>query len=196
MSPRNRVIIFLTVLVGVVLLLTLIFGRPFAKKDSSQAPPATKDKGLELVDYATRDSRVVFTIEGPIVSQEVHRSVRITADRLQTKLEVIQGYDNNVIQTNTFRNTEASYTAFLQAISRQGFASERKTRIDDPRSACPLSQRYYYELYDGGEQKLNLWSATCSTNGSSRARSGTVRSLFERQIPDYSRLVQNVRLST
>lgn len=194
MSPRNRIIIFLTVLVGAVLLLTLLFGRPFAKKDST--PPATADKGLELVDYASRDSKVVFTIEGPIINQIEHRSIRITADSLQTKLEVIQGYNGNVIQTNTFPNTEASYKAFLQAISRQGFASERKTRIDDPRSACPLSQRYYYELYDNGERKFSLWSATCASNGSSRARSGTVRTLFEKQIPDYNRLVQDVRLST
>lgn len=190
MSPRSRFIIFLTVIVGLALLLVLIFGR---KKPSSSTTKSITNQPASLVDYANRDSKVVFVVDGPIIAEEDHRSVRITVGRGSRTLEIIKGYQNNVIESHRFDNNKDAYKTFLYAIARYNFAKKRTTKLENVTGACPQSQRYLLQLYDNNDKKQDLWTATC-TKGTSGADYAQIRVLFQKQIPDYSKLLGSTQL--
>lgn len=193
MSPRNRLIIILTFIVGVVLVLALIFGRAPSTRKATEDRKTTPEK-IVLTEFADRDSRVVFTIDGQINSEQEHRAIRISVGRNSKTIDVIQGYGNNVIKTQTFANTPEGYDVFIHAIDRLGFGSVRKTKQTDSRGVCPLSQRYFYQLIDNNDTKLDLWSASCQNIGTTRANASVVRTLFQRQVPGFSQFTSDVQL--
>lgn len=192
MSPRRRLIIFLTIAVGLVLLLVLLFGIGSDKKKTEQ--PATKATPTVLSDYIERDSRMVLTIDGKINGDDIHRSIRISINKNDRELEVIQGYQNNVIQRNTFVNNINAYDTFVRALQRTNFGKVRNTKQTDERGVCPNGQRYTYEVIDNNENVSRTWSATC-TRGTSLATSTQVLPLFQSQITDYFKLTNNVNLA-
>lgn len=191
MSNRNRFIIFLTVIVGVVFLMVLLFGG--GKKDTKTADKQAAQKPTALVDYADRDSKVILTTDGQINSEEQHRAIRITVGRNSNTVEVIQGYQNTVIDSHRFDNNPEAYKTFLQSIARAGFDKKRTTTLTDDRGVCPLGLRYVTEIVDNNEQKLRQWTATCQ-KGTSAADIVQVTTLFQKQIPDYFTLTSKVQL--
>lgn len=192
MSPRSRFIIFLTAIIGLALLLVLIFGGKKNSSNTSTKKP-TAQQGIALVDYAERDSKVVFTIDGQINSEEQHRSIRITVGRGSKMVEVVKGYENTVLSTKSFDNNPEAYKTFLYALTRLNYAKQRTIKQTNDRAVCPQGRRYISELYDNNDQKMRLWTASCQ-KGTSSANYAQVQSLFQNQIPDYGKLVGNVQL--
>lgn len=193
MSPRRRLIIFLTIAVGLVLLLVLIFGIGGDNNQKKTDKPAANTPAV-LTDYITPDSKMVLTIDGTINGDDIHRSIRITVDHNDRELEVIQGYQNNVIQRNTFINNMNAYDSFVHALQRTGFGKVRKTNDTDIRGVCATGQRYTFEVYDDGKNVSRTWSATC-TKGTSMAMAPQVLALFKAQITGYGELTKTVNLA-
>ena len=193
MSPRRRLIIFLTIAVGLVLLLVLIFGIGGDNNQKKTDKPAANTPAV-LTDYITPDSKMVLTIDGSINGDDIHRSIRITVDHNDRELEVIQGYQNNVIQRNTFINNMNAYDSFVHALQRTGFGKVRKTNDTDIRGVCATGQRYTFEVYDDGKNVSRTWSATC-TKGTSMAMAPQVLALFKAQITGYGELTKTVNLA-
>lgn len=193
MSPRRRLIIFLTIAVGLVLLLVLIFGIGGDNSQKKTDKPAANTPAV-LTDYITPDSKMVLTIDGTINGDDIHRSIRITVDHNDRELEVIQGYQNNVIQRNTFINNMNAYDSFVHALQRTGFGKVRKTNDTDIRGVCATGQRYTFEVYDDGKNVSRTWSATC-TKGTSMAMAPQVLALFKAQITGYGELTKTVNLA-
>lgn len=197
MSPKRIFIIFLTVVVGLILLMVLLFGggsdnKQETTQESSKPKPET---AVVLSDYAERDSSMVFTNQGRIISNELYREIRITVRPDGKKIEAIQGYDGNVFKSQDFDNNTTAYQTFVRALDRAGFATTRKAGNPDERGFCPQGQRYIYQVFEGETQKQRTWAGSCGTNGrTSAARSSLVISLFQAQIPEYSRFVQGVQL--
>lgn len=193
MSSRNRFIIFLTVIVGFIFIMVLIFGG--GKKDSSKTKntqPATP-KVITLTDYASRDSKVVLTSGGQIKGEEDHREIRITVGRTSKTVEVIKGYQNTVIDSHKFDNNPQAYETFLRSLARLGFDKKRTVKATDDRGVCPLGRRYVTEIIDNNDQVQRLWTATCQ-KGTSGADMTQVMTVFQKQIPDYPKLVNKVVL--
>ena len=86
MDRRKRFIIFLTVVFGILFVLFLIFGNGSQKNSSPKTAPA---KPLTVREYAPRDSKVVYTIEGNIRGNNMYRAVRTTITREYRLIEVI-----------------------------------------------------------------------------------------------------------
>lgn len=182
-------------IIGLLAIIVLIvFGIVIFTGDGNDEP--VTEQGIVLNEYADTDASVTLVIDGPIIASEEHRTVRITVSRGQRLIEVLKGYDGQVIRSKTFNNTEASYESFLYALGNVGFTKSRKPSQDSYRSVCPDSNRYVYEINENGENKQQLWSADCRRNyGSLAGEEDDIINLFEAQIPGYRELTQDVDLT-
>lgn len=188
---RKRIIIGLTVLVGIVLLGVLIFGGKGTKKATTTTNSTAKTKQtLSLADYASHDSRVELTIDGRVNGEDEHRSIRLTISPNNRSVELIQGYQNTIIKSELLDNNPDAYEVFMRALAQTGFGKERKSTITDERGICATGQRYIYRLTDGSNQKFRLWSASCA-KGTSSGNITAINTLFQLQIPDYAKFVGN-----
>lgn len=178
--------------IGVVVFLFIVAMLVFNRGDDPAQP--TPLRSSQLVEFADKNSTVSHTTVGKVVGNEQHYSIRITVTPVERRLEILNTYDDNVIRSQTFQNTGSAYENFLSAIGGQGFITSKETSIRDQRSACPTGTRYTYDLRENGDSRVNLWSTSCNSNGTFAGRAATIRQLFQRQIPDYDRLVTDVRL--
>ena len=176
---------------GIILVILLAVSLIFRGDSKDQA----KDKTVvQLVDYAKKNSSVSLTTYGKLVGEQERRAIRVTATPSERRLEVLQGYDESVISSKTYENTQDAYANFLSALAKYGFEKSRKSTITDPRGVCPTGNRYTFDLTDGGTSKSNLWSNSCDKTGTFAGNSATVRELFRLQIPEYTKQTQTIRL--
>ena len=177
-SPRIiRIIVFLLVVIGLIWLIILLFSKVFS--GGNQNTPTTTTK---LSTYAHSGTAAEFLVDGPIVVNQNHRSIRITVEASQSKIELMSGYDGQVIRQEVFPNTQDGYLNFLKGLDTLGFTKGNKTTLKDERGQCPLQSRYVYSLKNNGSDVLRYWSTSCGT-GSFGGKRDAVRQLFERQIP-------------
>lgn len=173
-------------LLVIILLVVLIVGGG----DNNNVPA---DEVKRLTDYAPESSETMYTIGGPISAEETHRQVRITVTNAQRTIEVIDGYNGNVLRTETYPNTTASYEAFLAAIEQVGFSKTRRSDMSFT-SVCPTGRRYSYALNNGDEKVVDTWSATCE-RGTFGGKTNATERLFQAQIPDYQEVTRDVRFA-
>lgn len=186
--------------VGVVIFLFLIiFGvKLFQAATKSSAPKKTDTtKTTSLPDYASTTAQVRFTQDGPINSNIAHRTIQITVGRDQSNLNIIQGYEGNSLRTNNFDNNQSAYEVFLNALNNSGFMREKKVSNKNIQETgqCPLGFRYTYQLMNTGnsDEDKTLWSTSCNTGlGNFGGNFSTIIVLFQRQIPEYTKLTQDV----
>lgn len=175
-----------------IIIMVVIFGG--GKKQPTPSGPVLKP----LPEYASTTAAVSFTTDGIVNGDELHRSIRITVSANQRELDVLQGYNPQVISSKTFTNNQDAYTVFLKAINNSNFlAKQKKTKVSaDERGQCPLGFRYILDLNQDGYDLSRSWASTCGTAvGNSAATVSTIRQLFQNQIPNYSTLVSTVNLS-
>jgi len=164
-----------------------IFG---INKKSTPKPVITAVKSLQ--DNAS-NAEARLTIDGQVNGDDLHRAIRITIGKNQRKIEVIQGYQGNVIDSKTLNNNESAYDVFLRSLGNAGFTKERKTKITDERGVCPTGNRYIYEITGTENNDLRRWSASCGS-GTFGGQSQLVRSLFQAQITGYDEFTSTVEL--
>lgn len=176
----------------ILLLLLLILGG--GKKSSNQR---TGPVVLPLPEYSSSDATVSLTIDGHINGDDAHRQIRITVGRDQRLLEIIQGYQGNVISSQTFTNNQAAYDNFLRAINLRGFSVKRSKAPanNDYRGQCPEENRYIFKLDKENQDLINLWTSDCSdTLGTFGGNVSSVIDLFRQQITGYNDLTSEVQL--
>jgi len=183
---------FVGLLLGIgliVLTFILIFKAFSGGNDTPQ------EKAINLNDYATTNAIVRYTIDGQTNSDLIHNRVRVTVSKDTVLFEQIQGYEGKLIQSKTYPNNTQAYATFLRALDLSGFDNGNKDFDDDERGYCPNGQRYIYEAIDGGDTVLRWWSTSCGRKvGNFLGNSSTIRTLFQHQVPDYSKLITKVHL--
>ncbi|MEO5627504.1 MAG: hypothetical protein ABIQ89_01290 [Candidatus Saccharimonadales bacterium] len=184
-------------LISLGVLLLIIFGIVVFNRGGSKTVTTPSHKVVKLSDYKTNNNAAVdFTISGAINALENHRSIKITISPLTRNVTVFTGYEGQVLTSQTYPNDVNSYSDFLAAITRAGFTVERK--IDSKISSqaiCPTGSRSYYKLVDSTKDVIDLWTASC-TKGSFGGNVALTNSLFQSQIPNYTKVTQGVSLST
>lgn len=179
--------------IGVIVLLFVAFVLIFNRGDDS--PQTTVLRSSQLVEFADKNSSVSVTTYGRVVGNESRNGLRIVVTPGERRLEIMNGYDDNVIRTETYPNTQSAYENFLSALSGQGFLASRETDIKDQRSACPTGNRFIFDLTEDGDLQASLWSVSCNSDvGTFAGRGSTIRQLFQLQIPDYSKQVTGIKL--
>ena len=177
-----------------LLVLIFVFVLIFTKGNSSQSPTQSAAQVRTLMDYAQQNSSVTLTSVGKVVGVEEQRSIRVVVSSTERRLDILSGFGETVLSTQSFTNTQAASDNFLAALDGQRFLTSKKTTITDPRSHCPSGQRYEYKLAESETTISDLWSVSCDKIGTYGGRTSLVKSLFTRQIPDYNRLVSGVQL--
>lgn len=178
-------------LITFLIIILIIFGHGGKKQN-----PAEVLKPLG--DYADTGASVSYTTDGLVNSDSLHTSIRITVTANQAELDVLQGYNPRVIQSNVFQNNQEAYTVFLKSIGNYGFLAKSKSvKIpDNEQGLCPLGFRYILTLNQDGEDLSRTWASSCGKAlGNSLASTTTVQRLFQNQIPNYNSLVNQYSLS-
>ncbi len=160
-----------------------------------QSTQPTTTEQVSLAASADTELVTRITTSGEIVGQEDYQSIRISVSRNKRILEIMSGYNNVVTDAKSFKNNQAAYESFLLAIELEGFTASKKGVNDDERGYCAEGTRTVYEVLGNNDISQRLWSGSCSRKlGTFNGYVSDVRQLFEAQIPDYSKLVSDVRL--
>ncbi|HZL08300.1 MAG TPA: hypothetical protein VFC50_03840 [Candidatus Dormibacteraeota bacterium] len=148
-----------------------------------------------LVSYSTTDAQVSMTIDGPVNADQSHQQVIVTVSNQDVTFEQLQGYDGDVIYSQSFANTQNSYAAFLQALAHAGFTLGNNSPYGkDERGYCPLGERYVFQLQQDGQNLERYWTTSCG--GKLRTYLGgqiLTIDLFQNQVPNYKGLTKTVR---
>jgi hypothetical protein len=160
----------------------------------STQPTATTSKGVRLSDYDNKSAIVSVTTIGPLVGEEQRKAIRLSVTPTERRLEILDGYEQNVTNSYSFPNTQDAYQYFLRGLNNAGFIRSKKTTITDYRGYCPFGRLYVYDLSYSGDHISNLRSGSCMQEGSFAGNGPTIRQLFQAQIPSYSKLVRDVKV--
>lgn len=187
------------VLVLIIVALTLFFGIFFLIKliggsSNTQKKPTTTTS--QKVNKLSNDaSEVTYTIVGRTVGEEDHRSIKVTVNESHRKIDILQGYDDHVLSSQSFDNTQSAFKTFLMALESASFTSHDTSIKTDERSVCPLGQKFIYSADYSDGTKLKSWTSSCGQNGASfKGKPETVETLFQNQIPKYDELTSSINL--
>jgi hypothetical protein len=178
--------------IGLIVLVFILVLRGFGGK-------STQQNQTPLTSYASSDTTVRMTVDGPIVGDQQHQAYRITVGRDQITLETLQGYQYSPIDTKMYENNQDAYANFLQAIDLDGFSkgvANPDSTASDERGVCPNGQRFVFEIDNGASQVERYWSTSCGGKGTFKGNTNAVKQLFDRQVPltDFSKEIGHLNL--
>lgn len=193
---RFLLVVFVVILI-LAILVSLIFGGSNDTKTDTASDAPTSTPAQQFANAATTDATVSFVTDGIINGNELHRQIQIVISKNARTLTIIQGYQGQVLSTQSFTNNSDAFSDFLSAIYASGFTNER-TNVSQPNieGQCPLGHRYIYSSTDIANVPSSLWTSTCTLkSGTFGGNVSTTNSLFQKQIPNYSSLVNSVNLN-
>jgi hypothetical protein len=149
----------------------------------------------ELVDYAKTQTVMRMIVSGPVNIDQEHRSVSVVIGRTSNQIELVGGYQGNVLQTQTYTSNENAYATFLRALDLQGYTrGNDDPEREDSRGYCPTGKVYTFQIITGSDTVQNFWTTSCG-GGTFRGDTSIVRTLFREQIPDYSAIIRGAGLN-
>jgi hypothetical protein len=190
MQGFRYILAVLAIIIVVFIAIVLVIRR-------SPSTPATSQTGtaVKLGSIANTGVKVSYVVHGSVVGDDQYRSVRVTVDSNQRTIDVLEGYENKVVQTRTYSNNQEAFSTFLYALDNAGFTTKQTARFNTSKGACAQGNitDYSYSTSDG--QPHLLWSSSCTrADGSFGGNISRVSSLFRSQITDYSKVTSNVKL--
>jgi hypothetical protein len=179
--------------IGFLLSIGLIVGVFLLVLNGFKSTSKPKAPTTALVSYADTSRQMQMTVVGPITADQTHDEIRITVGRSNTTMQIIQGYNGQVLKSQTYDNNEASYAEFLRALDLSGYTrGVKNTDFEDDRGFCASGKRYSFDILDGSDVKQHYWTTTCSGRGNFKGNRSQIESLFQRQVPDYNTMIQGV----
>jgi hypothetical protein len=178
--------------VGLIILVFILVIRGFGGEPSPRTDP--------LSDYTSTDALMLMTVDGPIISEQEHQAYRITVGRSETRIETLQGYEYEIIETKTYENNQQSFTNFLRALDLAGYSRGLKNAprvAQDERGVCATGNRFVFEITNGTSELQRYWTTTCGGGqGTFKGSKEQVKQLFDHQIPtaDFSRMTSRLRV--
>lgn len=176
-----------------MIILGIIAVMLFARTTTNQGGNVqTGKKTINVADYANDKSATLYSKYGQVTANEDRRTLNIYVSQSERKIEILDGYEGTVQKTQNYSNNAAAYDSFLKALDFAGFTRERRVEVASEDS-CPTGSKYVYSLTSEGQEVSRLWNNTCTPLGGTLGNNGTlIRSLFQKQIPDYNKFVQGV----
>lgn len=172
------------IILFVILLLRAIFG------GGGEAPV---EQRINLADYENTGVIMRLMTEGPINANELHRQVYIEVGRDNNKIQLVHGYQGEVVRQEQVNSNSSAYGSFLRAIDLLGYTNGNKSKaVADYRGHCPFGNRYIFQIMDGNDVKQQFWSTSCGNEGSFRGQADQVVQLFQAQIPGYNDITQDL----
>lgn len=187
----NRYIAGFLIAVGLIVVVIVLIIHSLVGSPS----PSNPSVPANLTNYVGTSTSVQFTIDSPVVSTDKHHDIIINVSNYQATLTVTQGYDNQLVRTQSYPMTSSSYAIFLRALNYNGFTQgDNDPTLKDERGRCALGDRYIYQIIDSSDNDVQRYWYTSCGNGTFNGSVSAIRSLFIAQIPDYDKLTQDVQL--
>lgn len=173
------------VAIGVVILIIVLIVKLFTHHGAPSSQP------VDVGSYANTEASATLLIDSPTNIDQDHRQVKIIVSRDQNEIDVIKGYEGQVIDRHTYANNSAAFGAFLQSLKLLNYSSGTNTP-SDYRGYCPQGDRYVYSFNDGTDNLFSYWSTSCN-QGTFKGSASNVRDLFIAQIPttDFDDITSN-----
>lgn len=191
MEGRSLLRIILTGLVGlaIVVLVIVLIVKLFTGGSKPVAP-------LDITKYQDSASTVTLFIDGaPTQVDQDHRQVRITVSGTQNQIEVMQGYQGNLINSATYPSNNTAYGAFLQSLKQMNFSKGNSDKaLSDYRGYCPFGNRYVFTFNDGDTNRFQYWATSCRSTGTYQGQLNNTLRLIRLQIPqtDFTKLTAGI----
>jgi hypothetical protein len=176
---------------GLVILLLFVIIFMIIRGGGNDKVPETK---RELTSYVEDTTFTVSeTIIGPITAAEKHNEIQISVTNQSANIEISKGYDGNVIRSNTYPLTTNGFGEFLSALEKAGYSrGDTADSLKDDKGFCPTGLRYIFEARDGSDTIQRFWATSCRGTKSYKGDLPLTLQLFEKQIPDYNNVTQDV----
>lgn len=139
--------------------------------------------------------KVRYTIDGPVVANENHRSAVVEVAPSIVTMTVYKSYGQQVVSQNTYPNTNAAYQTFLDALHQLNVNDRLQgtTESDDNAESgvCPQGRRFILEV----DSELRRWTTSCSSDdGNAGFSMSELNTLVEDQVPDFDEIVRDIDL--
>jgi hypothetical protein len=189
-SGANRYIAAFLLAVGLIIVVIILIIHGLLS-GPSVAPSVPKS----LTDYVGTSTSVQFTIDSPVASADQHKDVIINVSNYQATLTVTQGYEGQVLRSQSYPMSSNSFATFLSALNYNGFTQGNSDpALKDERGHCALGARYVYEILDSnGDDIQHYWYTSCGS-GTFSGNAAAIQQLFINQITNYNKLTNDVRL--
>ncbi len=175
--------------IGLVILVIVLLVKGFS------GHPSTPKNQVDVSTYTYKAAIATLLIDGPTNLNQNHNQLRISVSGTMNEIDVIQGYQGNVIKSQTYPNNSSAFNAFLQALQLQGFSKGIESHASYL-GYCPTGNRYVYSFSSDQDELFSYWSTSCA-QGTFKGNATTVRFLFEQQIPatDLHKLTSGTQVS-
>lgn len=155
----------------------------------------SRNNAINVANYGTNlSSAATETTYGYLVGENQRVAVQVVVNPSTRTINILSGYENNVVNTQTYSNTPAAYQAFLGGLANAGFELSKPTSQVNMFGVCPLGDTYTYELNNGEKDVINSWSTSCrASDGTFKGSASLVLQLFQMQIPNYFTFTNNLQ---
>lgn len=185
-------LVIMLVFIGLVAWGLLSIARNLFNRTSDGFGSQTTSEQLQESEDVLRTAAVAtFEVSGPVVANEEHRSYIITVTNAQTDIKLYERYGAKVIEQKSYPNTQEAFDAFMSALANENVTAEKAGATDEAtfieEGSCARGRRYIVEI----DSSIRRWTTSCSSkDGNADFSMSRVRSLFQKQIPDYRDVVR------
>lgn len=180
METRDYIRPVLTGLIGIgaVVLVIVLLVKAVTGGGGNLSPSSSVD----ITKYANTSAAVSVLSDAPTGIDQDHRQVRITVTSSSTEIDVLKGYQGDVMSTHTYSNNSTAFGVFLQTLQLLNFSRGRSGNLNY-QGYCPTGNRYVYSFNGGDGTQFKYWSTSCG-QGTFQGKASQVLQQFRRQIPD------------
>lgn len=139
-----------------------------------------------LVDQLKPDTTLRLYVDGPVIADEKHQSMQIVISPTSRTVTLYKTYQNVAFKNSTFPNNQKAFDAFAQALDRAGFTVGSTSTSVKYSGECALGRVYHLEILQKNKAIQDLWTTSCATTQSFGGNMGSVLTLFNNQIPNYT----------
>ncbi len=193
MESRDIIRPILAGLVGIGLIVLVIV---LIIKAFSGGGSGTPSSQIDITKYEnTPNASVTVLVDAPTGIDQNHSQVKITVGNSSNQIDIIQGYQGTVVNSQSYPNNSAAFGAFLQTTRLMDFARGRASNVDY-RGFCPTGDRYIFTFNDGTKDLFSYWTTSCGGQGTFEGKTPSVLQQFRRQIPenDFEKLTNNISM--
>lgn len=190
MSYTRSLLVFIFSLFLIIIALVLFFS------SNSKTNSQYNNDLNKFANYSLTSATATLDINGPITAQSTHNEVKIIVSNLDVNLQVLKGYDGEIILNQVFSNSQNSYNAFLRSIYLNGFTLKtNKNIVKNSIGLCATGDVYNLELLLNSSYIVNSWETNCGGSNDNFAGNLTeIIDLFESQVPNYNSYTNNLNI--
>lgn len=150
-----------------------------------------------MASYANNSTaQVSMLIDGPVSAPSQHNQVQEIVSNSQATINIIQGYNDRIINTQNYPFSDAGFHVFLRSLEFAGFnKGTNNPSLSQASGYCPTGDRYIFTFKVNGKQVQRYWTTNCS--GLPHTFNGNLSlttQLFQSLVPNYANLTQNLNI--